>query len=394
MQGPVRCTGLKEKKQRFVVSHTPSTIGSNEDLYVSVPNIGQNNVIFPGSLTILFDLELTDTNTARSIVANIGRALVKNLRVNLGSNEILNISDYNIFQTYKDLWLPKFERENNLTLQGLEGGDGNIRDLQVKATGVSGTDEEMAIAAAYGNTFGIPIGQMFELIQNIPFYQHALYDRLQFVIHFAPYASVIKDAGTGTGASAKPADSAYRITNIRLQYDKIAHEGLGESMMDRYSRLAMPYERVLRSKVVTLQKADTSWNLQLDTPSKSLKGVLLSFLDPSVTKPYGGGNEKYYNPQIQKIEVTVEGEPSQLYSHSLTPKDHLEGIVNLFGSHDSTVTLGQYLTERYALFIDFRASPDGTLHGSGRSLVQLSDGISLVVNKKATASTGSIRCYV
>lgn len=49
---------MKGKKQRVKVSHVPSTINQNEDLYVDLPNMWQNDVIFPGTLKILFDLEL------------------------------------------------------------------------------------------------------------------------------------------------------------------------------------------------------------------------------------------------------------------------------------------------------------------------------------------------
>ncbi|XP_057311106.1 uncharacterized protein LOC130648967 [Hydractinia symbiolongicarpus] len=386
---------MKGKKQRVKVGHVPSMINQNEDLYVDISNMGQNDVIFPSSIKLLFYLELTGTNTKRTIVSNIGKSLVQNLRITLKDNEVQNISAYRVLATYKDLWLPKFDRENNLILEGINPNDGTIRALQVKATDHVGTDEEKAIVAAYGSTFCIPIGKMFELTRDLPFYQPGLHDRLQFVIHFASYGDVIKDAGTPAVGStaAKPADSAYKITNIALEFDKVNNEALASAMMSRYSRLALPYERVLRSKVVTIKKADTSYNLQIDTPAKSLKGVLLLFVDPGKVKAYSGANEVFYNPKIEKISITVEGEPNELYTHAMLPKDHLEQIVNLFGSHDSKV-IGQFFTERYALFVDFRASPDHSLHGSGRPLQRVSDGITLHMTKKADGTTGDIKCYV
>lgn len=80
--------------------------------------------------------------------------------------------------------------------------------------------------------------------------------------------------------------------------------------------------------------------------------------------------------------LTVEGEPNELYSHHMLASDPFEQIVNLFGSNDSTVTIGQLMTERYALFVDFRVKPDHMLHGSGRPLQGLSDGITLHITKK------------
>lgn len=50
-------------------------------------------------------------------------------------------------------------------------------------------------------------------------------------------------------------------------------------------------------------------------------------------------------------------------------KDHFEQIVNLFGSHDTTETIGQFISERYGLFVDSRSTPNHALHGSGNSLM-------------------------
>lgn len=212
---------MKGKKQRVKVSNTPSIINQNGDLYVDVPNMEQNDVIFPGSPRLLFDLELTGTNAKRTIVSNIGKSLVQNLRVTLNGNEVQSINDYRVLAVYRDLWLGKFEREKNMILEGINPNDGTIRALQVKASDHVGTDEEKGIVAFYGNTFCIPLGEMFELTRDLPFYQPGLHDRLQFVLHFASYDSIIKDAGTAAlgFTAAKPADSAYKSRNIALEFD-------------------------------------------------------------------------------------------------------------------------------------------------------------------------------
>lgn len=77
-------------------------------------------------------------------------------------------------------------------------------------------------------------------------------------------------------------------------------------MVSRYGRFALPFERVIRSKVLTMKKEDTSYNLQVDTSAKSLKGVLLLFVDPSKFKAYSEVNEVFYNPKILKIFITDE----------------------------------------------------------------------------------------
>lgn len=122
---------MEAKRQRAKVSHVPSTINQNEDLDV-------HDVIFPRSLNLLLDLELTETNTKRTIVNSLGM----NLRITLNDNEVRSTNDYNVIVVYRDMWLPKLELENNQNLDGINPNDGTIRALQVKASNYVGTDDE------------------------------------------------------------------------------------------------------------------------------------------------------------------------------------------------------------------------------------------------------------
>ena len=56
---------------------------------------------------ITFNLDITSTEKARSIVNNVGRALVKKKVLMLGSKEIDTINNSDIYDTYKDLYLSK-----------------------------------------------------------------------------------------------------------------------------------------------------------------------------------------------------------------------------------------------------------------------------------------------
>lgn len=70
------------------------------------------------------------------------------------------------------------------------------------------------------------------------------------------YGDVIKDGGMAASGStaAKPVDSGYKITNIVLDFDQVNHEGLAGVMISWYSRLALPFEKVLRSNVISMKK--------------------------------------------------------------------------------------------------------------------------------------------
>lgn len=48
---------------------------------------------------------------------------------------------------------------------------------------------------------------------------------------------------------------------------------------------------------------------------RSLKGILLLFIEP-----YGAGardSEKYVNPDITKVDVTVNGSPNKVYNNGI-----------------------------------------------------------------------------
>ena len=76
-----------------------------------------------------------------------------------------------------------------------------------------------------------------------------------------------------------------------------------------------------------------TWNINLNTPARSLKGVLLLLEDPArsgMGPDFGRNSEFYYNPCITKVQVTVEGISNQLYAQGMLPYQHWDEIVKGF----------------------------------------------------------------
>ena len=83
---------IKETRQKVIVTHNPSEIDQNQLLLVRFPNLGNDDVIVPGTVNLSFNIELSSTaDTKRTLVSNIGRAIVKKLAVKFEGNEILSI---------------------------------------------------------------------------------------------------------------------------------------------------------------------------------------------------------------------------------------------------------------------------------------------------------------
>ena len=81
---------------------------------MEIPAGSRHQVIVPDTLKITFNLEVESKDKTRSVVNNIGRALVKKKILMLGSKEIDRINQSYIYDTYKDLYLSKKEREEKL----------------------------------------------------------------------------------------------------------------------------------------------------------------------------------------------------------------------------------------------------------------------------------------
>ena len=59
--------------------------------------------------------------------------------------------------------------------------------------------------------------------------------------------------------------------------------------------------------------------------------------------------------------------------------------------HDLSV--GEYLTNKYALWLNFRTTDENALHGMGRRKENAPEGITLQIEKKSESPAGSLNAY-
>ena len=375
--------GVRGIRQSVVIPNNPSTIDQNQQLLVRFPNLGSNDVIVPRSARLAFEIEIKSTDANATVYQNLGRAIVKKTTIKISGNEVMSIDDSDIYHCYIDLWKSPSERLN-MAYQGI--GKANMLKHRVGAGNASSDKEDEAIAKAYGTRFCIPLD--FELLEtHMPFYQAGLGDRLEYELTFNDYNKVIKSSD---------ADAKYVITNICLEFDQVTDTELARQIRTQYdNRMTIFYDRILRHRKITKKKLDTLWNINLNVPAKSMKGILMLFEDPDRTS-----TEDYFNPNITKVEMTIEGVPNQLYSQgmksyqqwdevnkyfTLTSKRNEETDIVAKDLYLTTVTIGKYLTNNYALWLDLRSTDDNTLHGSGRKVENASEGITIQITKEQGA---------
>ena len=130
--------GIEGITQKVIVTHNPSVIDQNQDLLVRFPNLGSDDVIISGMVNLPFNIELPSTaDLKRTLVSNIGRAVIEKLAVKFEGNEILSRDNYDVFACYPDLWKTKLEKRNR-TRQGIISTDSdctpNCMKLRINAS--------------------------------------------------------------------------------------------------------------------------------------------------------------------------------------------------------------------------------------------------------------------
>ena len=184
--------GINGTRQKVTVTHNPSEIDQAQELLVRFPNLGSDDVIIPGTVNLSFHIELTSAVDAnRTLVSNIGRAIIKKLAVKFEGNEIMSIDDFDVFACYRDLWKTKSEKRNAIR-QGIISTDGcteNCIKLRINAGDKNAQDK--ATADVHGNKFIIPLD--FEMLDSAaPYYQVGLGNRLCYELTFNDYNRVTK----------------------------------------------------------------------------------------------------------------------------------------------------------------------------------------------------------
>ena len=163
----------------------------------------------------------------------------------------------------------------------------------------------------------------------------------------------------------------------------------------------MLYDRVIQHSQIPVNKLDTKWNWSFNDTCKSLKGILVLFEEE---KPYVRETSKYYNLKIEKVSVTIEGKPNKLYSQEMRSFEQYDEARKYFAEGRLAnevqaqlqlydLSVGEYLVNKYALWLDFRTIDENELHGTGRQIGNTSGGITIQIEKKAETA-GALKAYI
>ena len=345
---------LKGLHQHIIKTNNPSTIGPGELLTVRFPDLKENQVIIPGTTKLTFNITLAGTDANRSLVDNLRRNIIRKLVVKLEGNEIISTDDCDVLYSYYDCWKTATERRNAI-FQGIIEANGQTENAikhRINSGDKANNAKDQTVASIYDNRFCIPLD--FEILEtSLPLYQYGLGSLLTYELTFADYSDVIKSTDS---------DATYTISNISLEFDTITNASLASQIRTEYMKSSILYDRILRARIIPLNKSDTSFSVDINSPSKILKGVLLIFTQERSATKFARDTEEFYNPKITKVEVTVEGVPNELYSQDMEYRYQYDEIVKHFAEGRlkeagaiqkdlqlHNVNIASYYTDKYAL---------------------------------------------
>ena len=116
---------------------------------------------------------------------------------------------------------------------------------------------------------------------------------------------------------ATNANATYTISNISLEFDTVINASLASQIGTEYMISSILYDRIFRARIIPLNNSSTSFSVDINSPLKSLKGVLLIFTKERSATKFDRNTKEFLNPKITKVEVTVEGVPNELYAQNM-----------------------------------------------------------------------------
>ena len=156
----------------------------------------------------------------------------------------------------------------------------------------SGVDAETKLETIYKNKYRINLDHQI-LTDHGVFYPQALYNDLVFELTLAPADQVV------LGPDAKKL--VYKLENIQLEYETIRSKSAADEATSTYTNgKEFAYDLIRRDRIIPVKKgADTRLNIRVNYQRRSLKGILLLFINPFVA---GARTRKLFQPRLYQSE--------------------------------------------------------------------------------------------
>jgi len=384
--------GIKAEKTHYEVNYNPSTLQSGNMLMLKIPALAQNTLIVPGSMKLVFNINITGDDDSW-FVYNLAANLINRFEIKWGTKTILNINNFDVLQTYKDLWLTPHQRQN-LIRQGIQST--NLSKLRSKATSGTSNASDAQLNRIFGNKYEIPLDCTF-LTDQHPFYSYIYKEDIEIDLYFQKPNLIINSTDSSVATD-------YNLSNISFEYDTIYEPHLASQIIQLSDTFGIDYfyDYISYIGMNPINKSDLSFTLTIQDPRISVRGILMLFTLP--TAAANRDPENFYNPEITNVDITIDGITNKIFAQGYK-EDRMwteakRFFLNEYRKYDdqSSMNLGLFYgtptQAKYCLWIDMRSTEDNKLHGSGMTIKNGSN-IALKFTKNNTGSgTINVNTYL
>ena len=349
--------------------------------YVAMPSLSPNQVIVPDTMNLTF--KFVNSNTKSRFKNNLGRLLCEGLNVQIGGEIVYDNRGESIMEIYKDLWKSESKRDGMLEY-GV--ANENIRKrMSGDDSAITSGKEDDVLLEKNQKILKIKLGKILE--GHGPYAPYDMSD-LEYRIKL-PEASKVMVPQTGQSVGS------YKLTDMNLEFETIEGEELAVSVKKEFETgRQLWYDYTTLLKTLEWRKDSTREVIDINIPRKSMKSIVLL-----CTRKTPTDSEEFYNAEVEKVKVTIEGNPNSVYSQGLVRSEVYDEAKRFFGrkatttdASDDNLSKLEFLKNKYALVIDLRTVDDENTVHSGGKLIGTQSGVLLEIEKSATSV--DLLCHV
>ena len=298
-------SSITGNRNNHVITFNPNEAKPGEDVYIDLPKLNSDLFLVPESIYLYFDFK--NSNTKSWLKNNLSKLLQKKLVSKMSGRIIYENTGESIYRVYRDLWL-----KDNVRSNMIEEG---ISSLAVRKK--ISKDDAKLVLDIYGTKQRIHLDKIIS--------DHGLYTAfnlphiLTFIITLPPVNEIME-------AQSVQKVQGYTLENIELEYETIDNSQIAVDITKRYMvGRSLSFEHVTMLKSVEWGKDTTIVNETTNIPRVSMLGILMLFQEKDETDP-----EKFVNPKIAGVEITIEDVPNMICGQGLRKKRIFEEAQRLF----------------------------------------------------------------
>ena len=195
-------------------------------------------------------------------------------------------------------------------------------------------------------------------------------------------------------AQSSQSVAGYELTELKLRYKKIISQELYNAAEQSYiDGRTIPFKCIgsYKTNQSDQVKERTLVNMRVNIPRRSMNAIVMPFRNDAKD------SKKFVFLNLKDIKVSIDGTTNALCSGGsggLTKSGMYEAAQNFFLDDDNNnITQEEFFCDsKFAAVIDMRTVNDKNVIANGREIINTEEGVSIEIEKGATAK--DLTCYM